>query len=399
MGNLISQRYKKVKNGIIPEEWQIKEMGEVADFINGRAYKQEELLESGKYKILRVGNFFTNSDWYFSNLELPEEKYAYNEDLLYSWSGSFGPRIWNGNKIIFHYHIWKIVPKIQVDKKYIYYYLEQDTATLKNNIQGGTMLHITKNDMEKRKILFPNMQEQKAIAQILITWDTAIEKQEGLLKLKKEQKIGLTKNLLSGKKRIFLKNDDKKWERIKAKEIFENITDKNHNGKLEVLSSTQDRGVIPRKDLDIDIKYDKKSLGSYKKVSIGDFVISLRSFQGGIELSEYEGIISPAYTIFIVNQDGLDNYFFKHLFKSINFIKKLDSCIYGIRDGKTIKFSDFGEIKLDIPSYREQKAIAQILNTADKEIELLEKELEYLKEQKRGLMQNLLTGKVRVKIS
>ena len=88
------------------------------------------------------------------------------------------------------------------------------------------------------------------------------------------------------------------WQsNLAAKDIFRNHTNKKHNGEFQVLSSTQDRGIIPRSEVDIDIKYDEENIGSYKKVEAGDFVISLRSFQGGIEYSEYEGLVSPAYTV------------------------------------------------------------------------------------------------------
>ena len=94
---------------------------QVCRFINGRAYKQPELLSEGKYPVLRVGNFFTNSNWYYSNLELEEDKYCDYGDLLYAWSASFGPRIWDGEKSIYHYHIWKILPKENIIlKKFLY---------------------------------------------------------------------------------------------------------------------------------------------------------------------------------------------------------------------------------------------------------------------------------------
>jgi type I restriction enzyme S subunit len=107
--------------------WEEKNLDEVARVINGRAYKQQELLSSGKYPVLRVGNFFTNRGWYYSDLELEPDKYCENGDLLYAWSASFGPRIWEGGKVIFHYHIWKIEHLENIDKKFLYYFLEAKT--------------------------------------------------------------------------------------------------------------------------------------------------------------------------------------------------------------------------------------------------------------------------------
>ena len=88
--------------------WEQRKLGEIATFINGRAYSQPELLSSGKYKVLRVGNFYTNDSWYYPDLELGEKYYADYGDLLYTWSATFGPHIWLGDRVIYHYHIWKI---------------------------------------------------------------------------------------------------------------------------------------------------------------------------------------------------------------------------------------------------------------------------------------------------
>lgn len=185
------------------------------------------------------------------------------------------------------------------------------------------------------------------------------------------------------------------WKRIKAKEIFKSIVDKSHGGTLEVLSATQDRGIIPRSQVDIDIKYDDSSLPSYKKVEKGNFVISLRSFQGGIEYSEYEGIVSPAYTVLAPKKPICDHYY-KQYFKSANYINRLQVAVYGIRDGKQISYEDFGFIEIYYPPIDEQRAIAEILSVADREIELLQKDIEAEKQKKKALMQLLLTGIVRV---
>ncbi|EOW5565056.1 restriction endonuclease subunit S [Escherichia coli O152:H2] len=132
-------------------------LAKVCRLINGRAYKQEELLSKGKYPVLRVGNFFTNQNWYYSDLELDQDKYCDNGDLLYAWSASFGPRIWHGGKSIYHYHIWKVVPDSNlICKQFIYYLLQWDTKALKDaHSTGSTMLHISKTTIEKRLVPIP----------------------------------------------------------------------------------------------------------------------------------------------------------------------------------------------------------------------------------------------------
>ena len=146
--------------------WVETSFGEVSTFVNGRAYAQNELLSRGKYLVLRVGNFFTNSEYYYSDLELDEDKYANDGDLLYAWSASFGPRIWNGGKIIYHYHIWKVVPK-NIDKNFLFYALQHDVDGIKGQLNGGTMSHLTKSGIEERVIKIPCDNEQKKIGEFL----------------------------------------------------------------------------------------------------------------------------------------------------------------------------------------------------------------------------------------
>lgn len=182
----------------------------------------------------------------------------------------------------------------------------------------------------------------------------------------------------------------------RANEIFRSHTNKNHNGEFEILSASQERGIIPRKDVEIDIKYSEESISGYKKVDIGDFVISLRSFQGGIEYSTYEGLVSPAYTVLKPIIPISDTYY-KNYMKTTDFICRLNSVIYGIRDGKQIGFEDFGNLAFHYPPLKEQKKIAEILTTCDKVIELKEKLVAEKQQQKKKLVLDLLSAKKRLK--
>ena len=111
---------------LCPRGVEYKNLGEVVTFLNGRAYKQPELLSEGKYKVLRVGNFYTNDKWYYSNLELEDDKYCDKGDLLFSWAASLGAHIWNEEKTIFHYHIWKLTfDEGILSKKYLYHFLNK----------------------------------------------------------------------------------------------------------------------------------------------------------------------------------------------------------------------------------------------------------------------------------
>lgn len=145
----------------IPKSWEWVRLGDVIQLINGRAYKKNELLDNvNLIPVLRVGNLFTNNSWYYSDLELPDDKYCNRGDLLYAWSASFGPHIWQGTKVIYHYHIWKIRLFEEKMKEYIYYHLLKDANEIQRSTTGSTMIHITKGRMEQMLIAVPPLNEQ-----------------------------------------------------------------------------------------------------------------------------------------------------------------------------------------------------------------------------------------------
>ena len=157
------------------DEWKSYLLSKIAVFINGRAFKQNELLDKGKYPVLRVGNFYTNDKWFYSDLELPEKLYANKGDLLYTWSATFGPHIWTGDKVIYHYHIWKIIFLSEVSKQFALQMLLNDKEELMNNTNGSTMIHLTKNEMEKKVVKIPIQSEQQKIGNLLSKVDQLIE--------------------------------------------------------------------------------------------------------------------------------------------------------------------------------------------------------------------------------
>ena len=136
-------------------KWKMTPLGKNATLFNGRAYKQEELLDSGKYKLLRVGNFFSTKDWYYSDLELEADKYCDTGDLLFAWSASFGAKIWDQGKVIYHYHIWKVIPNENYNKEFLCFLLNEKTESLKKQTHGSTMMHLTKIGMEQTLFIVP----------------------------------------------------------------------------------------------------------------------------------------------------------------------------------------------------------------------------------------------------
>ena len=189
------------------------------------------------------------------------------------------------------------------------------------------------------------------------------------------------------------------WLMIKAKRVFNELSIKNAPDK-ELLAVTQDRGVIPKKLCDQKYVSPSGKLDTLKLVQANDFVISLRSFQGGIEHSNYEGIVSPAYNIFSLNnQYKCIEYlrYYKYLFKTKTFIALLNTIISGVRDGKNINFSDFSEILIPVPPKGEINAFIKLFDRLESYKDLYTKEKKILEEYRDLLIADVVTGKVDVR--
>ena len=392
--------YKKTKTDIVPNDW--KEVL-LADCICEYSKKttipnQYPVLTSARKGLMLQKEYFTNRQ------VTTEDNVGYNilpyGYITFRSRSDDGKFVFNVNKIIergiisYFYPVFSFGENVSRD-----FMLETLNHTIYKRmfplVEGTAQQVLSLNKLGKLYYNVPTIAEQQKIAAILTDQDKIIELKENLLTEKQRQKKCLMQQLLTGKKR--LPGFSRGWSFPKAKEIFRSISDKDHNGDLMVLSSTQDRGIVPRDEVDIDIKYNTSSLINYKKVCKGHFVISLRSFQGGIEYSAYTGLVSPAYTVLTPKRVISDEYY-KQFFKSTDYIKRLNVAIYGIRDGKQISYEDFGRLWIPYPPIEEQTAIAEVLSTADHELDLLRQDIEQEKQKKKALMQLLLTGIVRVNI-
>jgi type I restriction enzyme S subunit len=178
------------------------------------------------------------------------------------------------------------------------------------------------------------------------------------------------------------------WQKYFGDQVFEPVSSKQRDSNLPVLAVTQEYGAIPRDLIDYHVSVTDKSLESYKVVEKGDFIISLRSFQGGIEYSTYRGICSPAYVVLRKKMEGVELYF-KHLFKTDRFIRELNRNLEGLRDGKMVSYGQFSELLLPIPSVPEQEKIADCLSSMDELITAEARKLDALKDHKKGVTQQL----------
>lgn len=396
----IKQRIGQAQSRGVPEEWKIVKVSDLGKVFTGSTPLTADQDNFGNDYQFITPSDFNEQKYIETTARFVSRKGAQKMDLLPPNTiyvvciGSIGKINMSKYQATCNQQINAFVPYDADEADFLYYSIMYFFNKIKYKYIGTQTLPIVnKKSFSNVKILIPTDREQQKIAQILTTQDKIIELKEKLLSGKQHQKKYLMQQLLTGKKR--LPGFGGEWSFPRAKEIFANVSDKQHNGNLRVLSSTQDRGIVPRDEVDIDIKYDTSSLVNYKKVQKGNFVISLRSFQGGIEYSTYTGLVSPAYTVLAPKKD-ISNEYYKHFFKSTDYINRLNVAVYGIRDGKQISYEDFGRIRIPYPPVDEQNAIATVFATSDREIDLLRQDIEQEKQKKKALMQLLLTGIVRV---
>jgi len=268
---------------------------------------------------------------------------------------------------------------------------------LRKYIEVGARAHgslnVDCNHLWSMPIALPKKKEQEKIAEVLTGIDKLIRNEITKLEYLRKQKKGLLQKLFPSDEKSFpefrfkeFKSKDMKFQT--GDKLFEPVSNRNHKCDLPVLAISQEHGAIPRDKIDYNVFVSEKSLESYKVVEIGDFIISLRSFQGGIEYSAYHGICSPAYIILRRKTDICDQYF-RYYFKSPKFIQDLNKNLEGIRDGKMVSYSQFSELLLPVPDVKEQQKVAECLISVDELIRGQEAKVENLQAHKEGLVQQL----------
>jgi type I restriction enzyme M protein len=351
---------------IISSTYKIVELQDVCTIINGRAYKQEELLEKGKYSVLRVGNFFSNRGWYYSNLELDDEKYCVKGDLLFAWSASFGPKIWDGEKTIYHYHIWKIVPnETLINKKYLFFILEKNTEKIKQDGgRGIAMVHITKSGMEKTKIPLPPLEIQEEIVRELEQYQKMIDG---------------AKQVVENYKPLI--DIDPVWEMKELSEITEVITkgstpttygykyQENGINFIKIENLNED-GVIEKDKLSF---IDEKCYNDFKRSQLkkDDILFSIAGTKMGI-IGYVEEDILPSNTnqalcIIRLKKTKTSRFLFYYL-KSNVIQEHIEKIKVGVAQSN-ISLKQIGELKIPILNEMEEKSIVERIENERKIIE------------------------------
>ena len=383
----------KADDGSEFPDWEGKKLGDNVKFINGRAYSQDELLSVGKYQVLRVGNLFTNDTYYYSDMELEPDKYIEDGDLIYAWSATFGPRIYIGNKCIYHYHIWKLkFDENIVSKTFLNYILERDVEKIMSQRTGGTMVHITKSAMENRELFFPSLPEQKKIASFLSTIDDIIQSTESELTVWQERKKGVMQKIFS--REVRFKADDgsefPEWEEKKIGEICV-INPKTEEVEDEFLY--MDLGSVDHGDWEEpEVMIKSKAPSRAQRVArVGDvFFQSVRPYnQGHFHYSEKKDKQVVASTGYIqIRMKNCDSGFIYQILYDAHFNQEVSIRCTG-SNYPAINADDFSEIVIAYPCVEEQRKIAECLSSLDDAINQIQAELSAWKEFKKGLLQQM----------
>jgi type I restriction enzyme, S subunit len=199
-------RFKDTEIGRVPVEWEVRKLGDIARYINGKAFKPSDWSEEG-IPIVRIQNLNGSNEYNYCNKQVEERYYIENNELLFSWSGSrgtsFGPFIWQGGKAVLNQHIFKVNLSEELNKNYCYFALKKITQDIEENAHGSAgLVHITKSELEKFKIPIPKELEQQKIASILSSVDEQIAQYESKKEKLQELKKGLMQKLLTGKIRV-----------------------------------------------------------------------------------------------------------------------------------------------------------------------------------------------------
>lgn len=297
-----------------------------------------------------------------------------------------------------------------------------DNCTAFHNMGGGVRKILTFEELKHNLFLLPPLTEQKEIAEYL---DEKCGEIDALLAdikdeietLEQYKRSVITESVTKGLNPSapmknsgieWLGDQPIHWEHFKGKYIFKQRNERGNQVKLQLLSPTQNYGVIPQtlyEELSgmSAVKLNENiNLSILKTIHKGDFCISLRSFQGGFEYSQYEGVVSPAYQVFYPTKKIFDGYY-KYLFKEKSFIAVMNSYTLSLRDGKNIAFSDFGNTLIPYPPLSEQQEIAEYLDKKCAEIDAVISDkqtgIQTLESYKKSLIYEYVTGKKEVKIN
>lgn len=398
----------------IPSSWGMSKFKAEGMVLSGFPFNSEKFSSDTGFPLIRIRDITSGVIGTYYDGKYPKEYIIHNGDFLLGMDGDFNVRWWEGGDALLNQRCCRLTLNDRFYTKYVFYLIPFGLKRINELAYSTTVKHLSVPDILNLNLLIPPLTEQKAIADFL---DAKCADIDGLL-ADLDQEV---KTLTDYKKSIIaetithglnpsapMKSVDigwidaipEHWILEKGKYAFTLRRTKGNLHNLELLSPSQKYGVIPQTQLEgVVLVNEKTNLETFRTIHKRDFCISLRSFQGGFEYSNYEGVVSPAYQVFYPSVDICDGYF-KYLFKSEGFISKINTFSMSLRDGKNIAFEDFGNMYIPIPPIEEQKAIAAFL---DKKLEAIleaittkQDQIEKLKAYKGSLIYEYVTGKKQV---
>lgn len=404
------QGYKKTKLGWIPEDWEVSELGKMGEVISGLTYSPKMISEDGII-VLRSSNVKDGQIVYDDNVYVTIDEDFYNPTSV----GDILICVRNGSRSLIGKNAiiddtaagvaFGAFMSIFRTTNYRYIYQLFDTDYYYKEIHrnlGATINSINSKNLKKFQFPFPPDQEQKAIASCLGTWDTAIASLKRLIQAKENQKQGLMQQLLSGKKR--LPGFEGEWEEKRFSDITERVKRKNTELDDTVVTISAQRGFVLQEDF-FNKRVASSTLLNYTLVHKGEFCYN-KSYSNGYPMGAFKrlddfekAVVTTLYICFAlkrnVNSDFMLQYFEAgRMTPGLMRIAQEGGRAHGLLN---ISLPDFFSLPVKLPSLEEQTAIATVLNTADQEIVILKQQLNHYQQQKKGLMQQLLTGKKRLK--
>ena len=378
-------------------EWEIDHLGQAAEFVSERIQLEKIRLEN----YVSTENILPNFGGVVKASNLPTTgsitRFKIN-DVLVSNIRPYLKKVWRSDKDGGASNDVIVLRAKQYLVEQFFPFILRNDAFIDYVMKGAKGVKMPRGDvslMRQYPIGYPSPAEQQKIADCLASIDEVITLEAQKLDTLKPHKKGLMQQLSPAEGETLPKlrfpefRDAGEWGSEFGDVLFDQISNKNHNSDLPVLAITQEQGAIPRNLIDYHVSVTEKSIESYKVVEAGDFIISLRSFQVGIEYSSYKGICSPAYVILRLKA-GYSAGYFKHFLKTSRFIALLIKNLEGLRDGKMVSYKQFSELQLPTPSRNEQQKIADCLASLDDHITAQTQKLAALKTHKKGLMQQLL---------
>lgn len=397
----------------IPKHWNIKRAKSMFNVIDIRSDTgTEELLSvSANYGVIKRKNVNVTM---FKAESYKGYKLCWKEDLavnsLWAWQQGLGFSEYHG--IISNaYSVYRLNNKNLFNYKYYDYLIRSSDYLWELRVRSKgiwrSRYQLTDQSFMDMPIIIPSKNEQDQIVKYL---DFKLAKINKFIKSKKKLIEALKEQIecyVFGNQDKTLVDEIKSWDTafskewlfIKASRLTKEISIKNNVGS-ELLAVTQDRGVVYKRDCEQNYVSPGSDLSALKLVRNGDFVISLRSFQGGIEFSEIEGIVSPAYNVFCLRKEYSSyeyKMYYKYLFKTKIFISVLNTLVSGIRDGKNINYSDFAKILLPIPPEKTVIKICKLIEKYERIKNQFKNERILLEEFKNSLISDVVTGKVDVR--